>query len=103
MKTILKAALFAACLFAPGRAGAEPACADVDNRLFAETDRPPAPRILETIEVGETRVALSVKGRAASADTALDRNYIRESQAMEAFLPGYPQPAIATFHLRISF
>jgi hypothetical protein len=103
VKIILKAALIAACLFVPGRAGAEPACADVENRLFAETAGPVAPRALETIEIGEAVVALSVIGRSNYADTALYRDHIRESQAMGAFLPGYPQPALATFHLSVSF
>ncbi|MBB5517379.1 hypothetical protein [Amphiplicatus metriothermophilus] len=103
MKTILKTVLIAACVLAPARTGAEPACADVENRLIAETAARSAPKTLETIEIGEAVVALSVVGRTGHADTALYRDHIRESQAMDAFLPGYPQPAVATFHLSVSF
>lgn len=60
-------------------------------------------KTIAAFEAWGRQASVNVYGRFASADTQFHREALREAQAMDKMMPGWPQPAVATIELRLSF
>lgn len=100
---LAKCAAAAAALALPifGVAHAEPASADP---TFVSPDgRTPSPTRLAQFRLAGANCSIAARGRRASIDTNRRLNDLARARAMSKFLPGYPQPALMTIDLRLSF
>ncbi len=61
------------------------------------------PKTLTAFMIGDRNVEVLAVSRRARADTALRLHDMEEARAMSKVMPGYPQPAVFSFDLRISF
>ncbi|MEO1252678.1 MAG: hypothetical protein AAFW81_10070 [Pseudomonadota bacterium] len=90
---IRKAALLGVFIF-----HAAPALADP----FAQGRRP-EPRPISSFQFAEQSVEVLAVTRRARADTPFLRDYVDECEDFSKVYPGYPQPAIVSFDLRLNF
>jgi hypothetical protein len=97
-KVAVSVVALAAC-GAPSPARAEPAT--IDPALFV--DAPPvAAREIFVFTLGGSDAAVFARGR-RGLDTGPSRAALENARDMRGFLPGYPQPAVVTFELRVSY
>lgn len=77
---------------------AVPALAEIEER-----GHKPTPKSLTTFAVADQSIEVLAVTRRARADTRFHRDYLEDSADMSGFMPGYPQPAIVSFDLRLNF
>lgn len=71
---------------------------------LAETEPPaPKPRPIASVAFAGQEVELLAMTQRARATTALQRAYIHECKSFSKIVPGYPQPPIVSFNLRVKF
>lgn len=92
---IRKAALLGVLVFY-----AAPALAET-NALY-ETRRS-TPKTLTAFAVGNQPVEVMAVTRRARADTRFHKTYLDDCESMSKVYPGYPQPALVSFDLRVRF
>lgn len=61
------------------------------------------PKPITHFEVANKSIELVAVTRRARADTRVHRAYMKESIAMSKAMPGYPQPALLSFDMRMKF
>ena len=99
LKAILFIATATAVLSAASPAAAEPAHAD--PTFISAVARSPA--VLRHFTFAGANVDITARGRRASIDTQRRLKEIEEAVEMAGVFPGYPQPALVTFDMRVSF
>jgi hypothetical protein len=83
-------------------ASAEPACADPSYTL-AERSGARSPATLTAFSLVGAELSVVATGRFALADTRQRGDDLEEALEMRKVLPGYPQPALVTFDLKLAF
>lgn len=92
-------AVLAAATTALGAPSAHAEPATIDPALFVDA-APVAAREIVDFTLGGSDAAVFARGR-RGLDTGASRAALENARDMRGFLPGYPQPAVVTFELRV--